>query len=580
MAFPILLSTILAAASALKVVPTNSHRELYNVEVNFELQDLDEKAGITMVFAKNQHSMRLDSGLNTKEGLAWGRFDDQIPTTGWSKLVVETSETSDWSNDAKVYSAGFVEGLMTSVRISEQYSNTYRLFDERQLSVLKTVFHKELDNLRQKTNLVSHVLTVEPPDAYWKQARYVLVQLWGICDGYNHIARQTKVATLSLEDMLLLNAGAEIPVLLNAFAFKIGGAPTEVNLQRRGSALVRLAHGNSDIFVGHTTWEDYSKMIRIFKYYKFSLSGAETIATSVAFSSYPGAVSSTDDFYLMDSGISVMETSLEIINPTAYNAMRDLSQERIPCFVHVMAVNRLATSAEHWVHLVRNEGPAIYAAQWMVVDYNRFKAGSEVPDETFYVAEVLPGLHHSEDLSAVLRSKGYWPSTNRPYFVDVRAATGHAAEQLRLVADPIKANAFSWEANSRALMLEKGALVIQDLSQMGLLMNQNTFPQTGSVAGGPGNEVSARMELETIGARPRGGIDAKVAGRCSLNSLTLQVISGPSHANQAPFSWLDAQGQERWPGWPHTGLPDLWNFGFVQMDPRWISDQLSTMQQC
>ena len=33
----------------------------------------------------------------------------------------------------------------------------------------------------------------------------------------------------------------------------------------RCSAFVRLADQNSDILVGHATWDDYSKMTRIFK---------------------------------------------------------------------------------------------------------------------------------------------------------------------------------------------------------------------------------------------------------------------------------------------------------------------------
>jgi hypothetical protein len=84
-------------------------------------------------------------------------------------------------------------------------------------------------------------------------------------------------------------------------------------------------------------------MTRIFKYYKFSLGGSETIADQIAFSSYPGAVSSTDDFYIMDSGLAVMETSLVLLDQAAWRKVLDFpNYPHIPNFVHLMISNRMA----------------------------------------------------------------------------------------------------------------------------------------------------------------------------------------------------------------------------------------------
>jgi len=64
-----------------------------------------------------------------------------------------------------------------------------------------------------------------------------------------------------------------------------------------------MADDFSDIFAGHSTWFPYSAMNRIFKRYEFNLNNPALAAKKVAFSSYPGMLSSWDDFYMMDSGL-------------------------------------------------------------------------------------------------------------------------------------------------------------------------------------------------------------------------------------------------------------------------------------
>ena len=88
---------------------------------------MDSKAGMSMVFDKQTHVMRLDPGLQPADALAWGHYDDTIATNGWSSLYVDTSTSQYVSNDVKMYAAGFVEGLMTCVRLSEYYANNHLL---------------------------------------------------------------------------------------------------------------------------------------------------------------------------------------------------------------------------------------------------------------------------------------------------------------------------------------------------------------------------------------------------------------------------------------------------------------------
>merc|ERR1719221_2199487 len=102
------------------------------------------------------------------------------------------------------------------------------------------------------------------------------------------------------------------------------------------------------------------------------------MASHLAFSSYPGVVSSTDDFYVASSGLAVLETSLEILDPAAWDKIPDFDRSpHVATFVHVMATTRLARSAAHWARIFTSEPytGGSYAAQWMVVDYNQFVPG-------------------------------------------------------------------------------------------------------------------------------------------------------------------------------------------------------------
>lgn len=57
--------------------------------------------------------------------------------------------------------------------------------------------------------------------------------------------------------------------------------------------------------MGHSTWDDYSEMLRVYKHYDLGLLGTATESSGlgvyqVTFSSYPGCLSSTDDWYTIN----------------------------------------------------------------------------------------------------------------------------------------------------------------------------------------------------------------------------------------------------------------------------------------
>jgi hypothetical protein len=587
---------------------------LFPVEGSFEAGA--ETGGITVSASPEKQSLRVDPGLSY-DGIAWASLSDQLATTGWMELLVETTGSQSVQNDVKMYAAGYAEGVLTAGRLAEFHSNLLELLKDKgeALENVQKELALELDNLINKSELRETLSARAPEDRYWRQARYSLLQLWGIKDGYNAVASAKGASPLQMQDLLLVNSqgtlgemlvayspqavarraalekassrspASRIPLLLqrgstlraqaalpqrgsgqNRTAARLGqrrslssGRLSERAWERRlahtghCSALVRLASQGKDLLFGHTTWNDYSTMTRVFKYYHFRLPGSSAAASLVALSSYPGCISSNDNFFMMDSGLAVADTSIEILDDATYDRILDFgAPTAIPYFVHISAVNRLAQTASHWTSLLTERAGRASSAQWVVVDYNKFAPGERLRSNTVRLAEVVPGLAMHGDLSEELELHGYFASVNRPFFKKVREISGHAAAEKEYGA------LYSFDHGPRAEIFHRLGKSVETLMDMRYVMNRND-PSERVDPPSPGHAVSARMDLDGSMLIPNGGIDAKVVNNCLFRKLQCQAISGPSHDQQPAFSWT------AFAEYPHLGLPDTWNFNWVQM---------------
>lgn len=62
-------------------------------------------------------------------------------------------------------------------------------------------------------------------------------------------------------------------------------------------------------------------MVRIYKHYEFALASPHHALKRVSFSSYPGELSSDDDFYLMDTGLALLQTTNDILDTDLYRLL-------------------------------------------------------------------------------------------------------------------------------------------------------------------------------------------------------------------------------------------------------------------
>jgi hypothetical protein len=124
----------------------------------------------------------------------------------------------------------------------------------------------------------------------------------------------------------------------------------------------------------------------------------------VTFSSYPGCLSSTDDFYLTSNRIMVTETTLEIIDINLYSHVKK-SETYIPNFMRVNSATFFSKSAEEWVKVFSYFNSGTYSSQWMVLDYNVFDKLKETginQKKLLYVLEQTPKEIVQHDISDYL----------------------------------------------------------------------------------------------------------------------------------------------------------------------------------
>lgn len=530
------------------------------------------------------------AGTEASEPLAWGSFADTLPQLGWSSLTVHTSAVEGVAEGSKMYAAGAIEGYLTAQRIREFHDNSRILLDmnpenKQRLPALKQALATLVTALAGAADLKA-----QPQSAFDAQARLGLLQTWGIRDGYQlALASLPALAgekPLSMVDMFILNSDGVIDELLSKYGADAEGVAllqrrsaghraARQRRQRRGPAghctgLVRLAEDRSELYFGHTTWEGFSEMTRVWKVYDFPLQGVA--AKKISFSSYPGCISSTDDYYLMDSGLAVTETTLNIPLQQDYP-----TGAAVPDFIRIMVANRLSRSADEWVHAMTDSATGTYSSQWLVLDYKKFSPGADLPNSTFYVLEQAPGISHFQDMTDVLQKDGYWASFDRAFFDDVRARTGDAdMEKYSLEdADQAEAETYSKDRTPRAQIIRQTARTVNSLSQMRAELTRNRGteePVDQPTLRQPRYAISARDDLKDSDhidpdGSPDGGVDAKVTSYCLFQDLVAEAVSSPSHDNLPPFRWTGATGSELWPGYPHEGLPNVANFDWVRAGP-------------
>ncbi|KAK9798176.1 hypothetical protein WJX73_007462 [Symbiochloris irregularis] len=500
------------------------------------------------------------------KGAAFGSYTDgSNSVSGWGQLHIATTEGQP--DLTALRAAGYLEGWLTAERIYDHHVNMKAFYN------LST--NKPADWLVEQDAWARQQVAEHASDAQWTLVGLLHAQQDGLLEGYN--ARVTSLQQslggaaalphLTKTDLLLVSAVGDLGDLQPALeprGVKLqdmqdpGAVMAKLTETSKCSALVKVTGNLDNLLLSHSSWFTYSGMVRIYKHYDFKLQNPAHKLQRASFSGYPGELSSDDDFYLMDTGLALLQTTNDVLDTSLYDLLTPAS---LLSWQRVRLANAMATSGREWADLVAWHNSGTYCNQYMVVDLKLFQPGRELQPNTLWVVEQVPSLSVAEDQTQAL-VMGYWPSFNVPFYPAIANASGFnrfAAElQSRGPEWKEAAAALSHQLAPRATLFRRDVGTVTDLASLKRLMRSNDYQHDPYSLGRSTSAICGRADLDADRPRPYGCYDTKVADWASALQLEAEGVVGPTTAGGlSPFSWSGEFASAA-----HLGQPEVFNFTF------------------
>lgn len=499
-----------------------------------------------------------------------GEFNESIMSTGW--YVLSLVSNGNYSDADQAYAAGYFEGVVTSAVAQQSYLNHYGTDP-----VEDAVNQWWVQNLVWVRQQVSQSQNQDP---YWYQVGLMLQQFEGLLDGINaqttdgfQFNETTLLALTAMGDLFDLQAAVPyFPQGIHATQLQRSSKRSSWNADWRSmskrdfdrwfaknthcSSLFKVTDDMSDIFFGHAAWYDYSTMLRIFKHLTLNFNDPMTQSKTISYSSYPGMLSSFDDFYLTDTGIAAIETSLGVLNLTMYQG--NVVPQSVMYWMRVMVSTRTANNAPSWASTMAKYNSGTYNNQWMILDLKKFTPGKPLPPDTMWLCEQLPGIVKSRDVTDIL-SFGYFPSYNIPLDHELFNISGY---QEAVATQGPQMN--DYQTCVRAEIFRRDQAKVKDLASFQHIMRYNDFENDPISAGNPLYAIAARVDLDPLQPGCFGALDAKVSSYSLWKQgSVIMSQSGPTQQQpQFSFNATLAPDCGR-----HVGLPESYGFGWVAQKP-------------
>ncbi|XP_041938702.1 phospholipase B-like 1 [Alosa sapidissima] len=504
----------------------------------------------TVYWDATQKTVYLRKGIMDSMGDAYGYFNDSLSITGWNVLEIKAGYGKIRQPDeVTFFIAGYLEGHLTAEQMFSHYINMYPqlIKDKRVLAPLRNF-------LREQDAWTREQVKQNKNDPLWQHAGLVIAQLDGLQAGAADWAKKQQRQSLSMFAIQFLNAVGDlldlVPVLRSR-RFSLSDLFSKPTMGHC-SVLIKMLPGYENLLFAHSSWYTYAASMRIYKHWDLRLSSADVATGKMSFSSYPGLLTSLDDFYLLGSGLLMTQTTNSVYNNSLFSSV---TPQSLLAWQRVRLANAMARTGEHWASIFSKYNSGTYNNQYMVVDLNRVTLGRKIDDGALTVVEQIPGLVVSSDQTQALR-QGYWASYNVPFHRDIYNLSGYELMWSQLGED------YSYDLCPRAKIFRRDQGRVLSWASMKHIMRYNNYKKDPYAKGHPCKTICCRNDLRIRRPHPTGCYDTKVTDYLHAQKFVAEAVSGPpTQGGLPPFSW------ERFNRTSHMGLPQMYNFSFVTMQP-------------
>ncbi|XP_075606888.1 phospholipase B-like 1 isoform X2 [Balearica regulorum gibbericeps] len=359
----------------------------------------------TVYWNRAEKTLQVKNTLD-RSGDAYGFYNNTIQTTGWGVLEIRAGYGSQTlRNEDIMYAAGFLEGYLTAPHMYDHAANMYP-----QLIKNPTIRRGVQNFMAKQDQWTRQQIRNNKDDPFWRHAGYIIAQLDGLYMGALEWAKLHKQTPLSIFDVQFLNAVGDLLDLIPAlFEYSTRSGQCNVELGSHGkyqwdmghcSALIKVLPGYENIYFAHSSWFTYAATLRIYKHWNFNIVDPDTSTSRVSFSSYPGFLVSLDDFYILGSGLVMLQTTNSVFNQTL---IKQVVPESLLAWQRVRIANMMADSGKTWAETFSKCNSGTYNNQYMVLDLKKVKLQKSLDDGALYIVEQIPTLVEYSDQTNVLR---------------------------------------------------------------------------------------------------------------------------------------------------------------------------------
>lgn len=476
--------------------------------------------------------------------VGWATWEDSIDEVGWFKFHVETD--GKYTDNEQFRCAGALDGYLGQHRIFQRfhlYKDMMKLprdehFPEKWESWMT-------ENLEFTRNSVAN----NSDDKYWQSLGTILSQYDGLVEGYNLAAPEEE--KLRAMDLLFIQAVGDVYDLETVW----DGNYNELH-HLECSGLVALTENYTDLFFGQDAWSSYQKMHQVLK--EYHINSRIHKAKRLTISTRMGALASSDDFWLTDAGLMVLETTNNNFNMSLYDRVHT---KTILTWLRVLHATWFSDGAEEWTKEFTRLQSGTYNNQYVVVDSKKFVPGERPTKDLLWVVETMPGIERSADATELLAERRWFPSINTPWFEDIFNIAGYP-EKIKEKGD--LGDYYSYYDSARFKIFQREAPKVRNIEDFKRVMRFNRYKDDEFGHGDPGQMITARYDLRENCAYGQaaafGGLDSKVASAVeALNNLSFRAIGSPEHEYNAPWAF----GEGQFADVKYDGLPRVWDFDWI-----------------